>query len=82
MKTLKLMIFTYKQLPDTNCNLRKLLAQVDHNVKNYFHRREKPLSEKNVLLSMLDLDILPLDLSQYIMLRFQIIIKHNIASFA
>lgn len=45
MKTLKLMIFTYKQLPDTNCNLRKLLAQVDHNLKNYFHRREKPLSE-------------------------------------
>lgn len=31
---------------------------------------------------MLDLDILPLDLSQYIMLRFQIIIKDNIASFA
>lgn len=46
MKTLKLMIFTYKQPPDTNCNLRKLLAQVDHNLKkNYFHRREKPLSE-------------------------------------
>lgn len=45
MKTLKLMIFTYKQLPDTNYNLRKLLAQVDHNLKNYFHRREKPLSE-------------------------------------
>lgn len=47
MKTLKLMIFTYKQLPDTNCNLRKLLAQVDHNLKNYFHRREKPLSVVN-----------------------------------
>lgn len=44
MKTLKLMIFTYKQLPDTNCNLRKLLAQVDHNLK------KKLLSKKRKII--------------------------------
>lgn len=35
------MMFTYKQSPDANCNLRKLLAQVDHNLKKRISKTRK-----------------------------------------